>query len=58
LTRRRNRRPDWKYARPTDRQPPLPSQEEDDMRDEAGRLSSRDLAALIVDALCDAGIAK
>jgi hypothetical protein len=26
------------------------------MRDEAGRLSSADLAALIVDALCDEGI--
>jgi hypothetical protein len=28
------------------------------MRDEAGRLSSGDLAALIVDALCDAGLVK
>jgi len=28
------------------------------MRDEAGRLASKDLAALIVDALCDAGIVR
>jgi isopentenyl diphosphate isomerase/L-lactate dehydrogenase-like FMN-dependent dehydrogenase len=28
------------------------------MRDDKGKLSSRDLAALVVDALCDAGIVK